>query len=145
VRLQNALVALGVTAGGDPVLTSVKIDGIIGPGTVKAVNAALAKYVGATQFFPKANLDVMKVRQYAGGLAGLVEERVRKSGGTIPTPQVVARTPRASATTAAVAALLPQPDAAPDRRWMFWAVGGVSALVLLAVAASAVKKRRAAA
>lgn len=142
VRLQNALVAQGVTAGGDTRLTSVQIDGVVGPKTVTAVNVALANYVGATPLFPKANLDLQKVRQYAGALAALVEERVKKSGGTIPAPEVVKRTPKVSATNIATAALIPAPDAPHDRRWIFWAVGGVSALVLLAAAANAMKKRR---
>ncbi len=139
-RLQNALVALGVTAGGDPALTSIKIDGAIGPATVRAVNAALAKYVGATTLFPRANLDITKVRQYAGALAVLVEERVRKSGGTIPAPQIVKRTPRAA--LPAASALIVAPPDAPDRRWLFWAAGSAGVLVLLAVAANAVGKKR---
>ena len=146
VRLQNALVALGATAGGDRALSSIAIDGVIGPATVKAVNHALATYVGASPQFPKANLDITKVRQYAGALASLVEDRVRKSGGTVPTPQVVKRAPKPalSITSAAASMIAPTniPES-PDRRWMFWAVGGVSVLVLLAAAASAVKKRRA--
>ncbi len=146
VRLQNALVALGATAGGDPVLSSVKIDGVIGPATVKAVNQALATYVGASPQFPHANLDITKVRQYAGALAVLVENRVRMSGGTIPTPQVVKRAPKPALSITSAAASMINPTNIPtstDRRWMFWAVGGVSVLVLLAAAASAVKKRRA--
>ncbi len=147
VRLQNALVALGATAGGDRALSSIAIDGVIGPATVKAVNYALATYVGASPQFPKANLDITKVRQYAGALASLVEDRVRKSGGTVPTPQVVKRAPKpALSITSAAASMIAPTSNIPesgDRRWVFWAVGGVGVLVMLAAAASAVKKRRA--
>lgn len=139
VLLQNALKALGATAG-DALLSSVRVDGVIGPATVKAVNHALATYVGATPGFPSANLTVEKVRQSAAALAAIVSQRVRTSGGTVPPPQMskaLVRHPKTGA-------LVPVEQVAPpsDNRWIWWAVGGVGTLLILTLAVKAVQKRR---
>ncbi len=139
VLLQNALKALG-TAHGDGQLTSVRIDGVIGPATVKAVNYALAHYIGSTPGFLSANLTLDKVRQYAGALAAVVAEGVRKSGGTVPAPQMAKPMVRHPKT----GALVPVEQVAPpsDNRWIWWAVGGVGTLLILTLAVKAVQKRR---
>lgn len=141
VQLQNALKALGTTAG-DSLLSGVHVDGVIGPATVKAVNHALANYVGATPGFPSANLALEKVRQSAAALAAIISQRVRESGGTIPPPQV--SKPRAMVRHAS-GALVPAPEAPPetDRRWIWWAVGGVGTLLILTLAVGAARKHRA--
>lgn len=141
ILLQNALKALGTTAG-DTLLTSVRIDGVIGPATVKAVNHALANYVGATPGFSAANLTIEKVRQSAGALAAIISQRVRASGGTIPAPQITkprAMVRRPSGATAPAE----QPAPPADNRWIWWAVGSVGTLLILTLAVGAVRKHRA--
>ncbi len=136
-QLQNALKALGTTSG-DSQLMSVQVDGVIGPNTVKAVNHALATYVGSTQFFPRADLTVTKVQQFAGALATLIAQRVQKSGGTVPPAQVVKVRPRAAASS-----FVPTPDlhSPSDRKWIWWVVGGVGLLVILVAAGSVAHKK----
>ena len=143
LRLQNALRALGTTAG-DPLLIAVQIDGVVGPKTTAAVNHALANYVGGTPGFPSANLTSLKVRQSAAVLADRIEARTRASGGTVPKPPTVAAKARRASSAPSYAASASVAAEPPDRRWIYWAAGGFGALVLLAAAASAVKKRRAA-
>jgi lysozyme family protein len=145
-QLQNALRALGVTVG-DPALSKLAVDGIIGPNTVKAVNHALANYVGGSAAFPRADLTVTKVRQFAGALAALVIQRVQKSGGAVPETKVQAR-----AVVRRPSGLPTPMDEPPapsgfhwEDRYTWWAVGGVSAILVLSIAAAAVKRRRAAA
>ncbi len=139
VRLQNALKALGMTAG-DPQLIGIKIDGLVGPATVKATNYALAHFVGATPGFPSANLTALQVRQSAAVLADRVEARTKSSGGTVPAPPKV--TVKARSTSRAPAApFMPAPPPEADHRWVFWVVGGVGVLVLLSAATVALKKK----
>jgi peptidoglycan hydrolase-like protein with peptidoglycan-binding domain len=143
-QLQNALRALGNT-NGDPKLAQLAVDGVIGPKTVAAVNYALATYVGGTPAFPRADLDVTKVRQFAGKLAALVSERVKKSGGSVPAPVVT----KAISRRAAPPALFPVTPPAeasmfpPTGKWVWYVVGGVSVLIVLSIAAATVKKVRA--
>lgn len=140
VRLQNALKALGTTAG-DPQLLGIQIDGVVGPKTVQATNYALLHFVGATPGFPGANLTAIQVRQSAAVLADRVEARTKKSGGVTPAPPKV--TARAhSASRASAFSPIPEMPAEPDRRWVFWVVGGVGVLVLLSAATAALKKRK---
>lgn len=138
-QLQNALKALGTTAG-DSALMSVAVDGVIGPNTVKAVNHALATYVGTTSAFPRADLTVTKVRQFAGALAALIIQRVQKSGGTVPPVQVAKARSRSSS---AASAFVPLPDLHPtsDRKWIWWVVGGVILLVILVAAGGVARKK----
>ena len=146
-QLQNALKALGTT-NGDPALASLTVDGIIGPNTVKAVNRALATYVGATAAFPTANLDVTRVRQYAGALASLISDRVKKSGGTVPPVVVhhpVKRAPALPSLPVAIPTTSMTASVFDNQKWIWWVVGGVSILAVLSAAASAVKTRKAAA
>ena len=140
VRLQNALKALGTTAG-DPQLLAVGIDGLVGPQTVKMTNYALAHFVGATPGFPSATLTALQVRQSAAVLADRIEARTKASGGTVPAPpNVTARAHRAA--SHAAASFIPSLPPEADHRWVFWAVGGVGVLVLLSAATTALKKRK---
>jgi len=141
VRLQNALKALGVTAN-DALLKAIKVDGAIGPATVAGVNHALAHYVGATPAFQNANLTLPRVKSNAAALAGLIEFRVQKSGGSVPAPVIE----RPAARTRRAFAPIVTPDVTPTPsfpRWGWYVVAGVSGLVVLAAFASAVKKKRA--
>ncbi len=133
VRLQNALKTLGQTVG-DAQLTSLVVDGVIGPKTVAATNYAFAKYVEISQ---KSSMSPAQIRAGAAALAARVEGRVEASGGTVGAPVVVRPKQRAGAPAPV---FIPPP--APNRRWIFWAVGGVGVFVILAAAATAVKKRR---
>jgi hypothetical protein len=156
-QLQNALKALGTT-NGDPALASLTVDGIIGPKTVAAVNHALSTYVGATVAFPAANLDIVRVRQYAGALAALVADRVKKSGGTVPPVTIehpvkrVRSAPSAGLPSAISVSTSAKSGGGVDiQKWIadhpqaiWWVVGGVSFLAVLTAAASAVKGRKAA-
>lgn len=143
-QLQNALKALGTT-NGDPALASLTVDGIIGPKTVAAVNHALSTYVGATAAFPAANLDVTRVRQYAGALASLVADRVKKSGGTVPPVTIHHPVKRAPAVSLPVSMPATAMTASVNdgQKWIWYVVGGVGVLAVLTAAASAVKKRKA--
>ncbi len=138
VRLQNALKALGTTAG-DSQLMAISVDGVVGPATVKLTNYALAHFVGATPGFPSANLTAVQVKGSAAVLADRVTARVKQSGGSVPAPVIAKK--RVSRGSIAPA-FMPPPE--PDRRWVFWVVGGVGVLVLLSAATVAIKKRKAA-
>jgi lysozyme family protein len=142
-QLQNALKALGNTTG-DPNLSKVAVDGVIGPATVKAVNYALATYVGGTSAFPRADLDVTRVRQYAGALAALVAQRVQKSGGSVPDPVVQRAVRRSSSSGALVPIPITQQNTgmASNQQWVWYVVGGVSVLIALSLVAAALKKKR---
>jgi hypothetical protein len=144
-QLQNALKALGVTSG-DPLLMAIKVDGIVGPATVKGVNHALSNYVGSTPAFPRADMTVAKVRQYAGALASLMATRVAKSGGSVPPPVVQKAAPRRSVSAASFSPIPLDPTPAPEQpKWLWYAVGGGGVLLLLMVAAAAAQRRKAAA
>lgn len=136
-QLQNALKALGTMAG-DPTLMKVKVDGIIGPNTVKAVNYAIKLVGGFPPYFKTPNMNVTNVRQYAGGLAQIITQHIQSRGGTVPTPVVQKAVRRSS--SPAFTPMAPEPAASPfaDRRWVWWVVGGVAVLVVLTMAAKVV-------
>jgi hypothetical protein len=138
MRLQNALKALGQLRG-DPALTKIKVDGVIGPATVKAVNYAIAqKYVVMTDF-PRPELTLQHVRQFSAGLAAAVEGAVKAGGGSFPTIRAVA--PRSGASAPVIPADVPAPDEG-GHTWVWWIVGGVSVLAVLGIVASMVRGRR---
>lgn len=139
VQLQNALKALGTMAG-DPSLTKIKVDGIIGPQTVKLVNYAIEKYHPAGQYFPRGNLHIGTVRSYAGGIASEITKYIQQRGGSVPTPQVQKAVARYSSVMPSIPIPAPEPEA--DRKWIWWVVGGVSVLLVLTMAASVAKKHR---
>jgi peptidoglycan hydrolase-like protein with peptidoglycan-binding domain len=146
-QLQNALKALGTT-NGDPALASLTVDGIIGAKTVAAVNHALATYIGGSATFPAANLDVVRVRQYAGALAALVADRVKKSGGTVPPVSIQHPVRRVTAALPSLPSTMPTTTAMTasvfdGQKWIWWVVGGVGLLAVLTAATSAVKSRKA--
>ncbi len=140
VRLQNALKALGTTAG-DAQLMAIGIDGIVGPQTVKLTNYALANFVGATSGFPGANLNAVKVKGSAAVLADRISARVQQSGGNVPTPPaVVARAKPKPRLSLAPIPTTDIPTPQTDRKWVFWLIGGAGVLILLSAAAAAAKK-----
>jgi hypothetical protein len=139
-QLQNALKALG-TATGDSTLSKLKVDGVIGPNTVKATNYAFATYLGAPNVMALAY-----VRQHVVYLAAQVTQYVESHGGVIPTPTSAQKALRAlrmpvSFTPSSSVASSPL-SVDGDNRWIWWTVGGGSVLLILALAASAMKKRR---
>jgi len=135
-RLQSALKSLGTTKG-DPTLTKLKVDGVVGPGTTQAVNYAIAQKYVVMPSFPRPELTVQHVRQFASGIAAAVEAAVRAGGGTLV--QVAERAPRARGGGAAfVPAAIPDAPP-PDRKWVWWVVGGLGVLVVLSIAAKAVR------
>ncbi len=146
-QLQNALRALGTTSG-DPVLMAVTVDGVVGPKTVSAVNRALSQYIGSTPQFPRADLTVDKVRQYAGALAALVAQRVQKSGGTLPAAVIKRAAPRAlRLPTGNLPAVTPEFSMQPTQQTkiVWYAIGGLGVLLLLVGVADAMKRRKKAA
>lgn len=140
-RLQNALKALGTTKG-DPTLSKVKVDGVVGPATTKAVNYAIAQRYVVMPSFPNPNLTVQHVRQFAGGIAGAIEEAVTAAGGTIPA--VAPRSKRATAAeVAAATAASKEPPLAPSHsNTVWWIIGGAGLVLALGFAASAMRRRR---
>jgi len=137
LRLQNALKALG-NLHGDSTLTKIGVDGIIGPKTVKAVNYAIAQKYVVMKDFPRPELTLQHVRQFAPGIAAAVESAVKAGGGTFPLIKAPAAVARAGG-GGAPAIPLDVPPAEPDRKWVWWAVGGVSVLVVLSLVAKAVR------
>ena len=83
LRLQNALKALGQLRG-DPTLTKIGVDGIIGPKTVAAVNYAISQKYVVMKDFPNPNLTLQHVRQFSAGIAAAVEGAVKAGGGSFP-------------------------------------------------------------
>jgi hypothetical protein len=131
--LQNALKALGDTHG-DPSLSKLKQDGVIGPNTVKAVNYAFSNYIGT-----HAPLTLPAVRQNVGQLAQQITAYVEANGGSVPPPWVGSRKKSFAPIP------LPQMPAIPgisagDNKWVWWVVGGVSVLVVLTVVAKAIRR-----
>ncbi len=145
LRLQNALKALG-NLRGDPALTKIKVDGIIGPATVKAVNYAIAQQYVVMKDFPRPELTLQHVRKFSAGIAAAIEGAVKAGGGSFPSITAAAAragAPRPHAGGGGVPALdLTPPAPESDHKWVWWVVGGVSVLAVLALAASAVKKKR---
>lgn len=143
-RLQNALKAMGTTKG-DPALSKLKVDGVVGPATTKAINHAIKQKYVVMASFPRPELTVQHVRQFAQGIADAVEGAVQAGGGTVPAIRKAAPASGGGGGGArAAASYVPPPPEAPEfnKKWIWWAVGGGSILLLLSVAASAAKKRR---
>lgn len=147
VLLQNALKALGA-AHGDGSL-NIAVDGIIGPGTVKATNYALKTYIGAgpaqaaglSGRFLNATATKSDVQQYADTLATVVSGAVRSAGGSIPDP-VVSAAHHSSGKSMAFPELPPAADNSMMHSQLVWVGGGV-ALIVLALGFMAARKRAA--
>jgi hypothetical protein len=147
VLLQNALKALGA-AHGDASL-NIAVDGIIGPGTVKATNYALKTYIGAGPVqaaglsgrFLNATATKSDVQQYADTLATIVTQSVQSAGGSIPDPVI---THKSSGGGGKIS--FPEPAPVADTSMMHsqlvWVGGGV-ALIVLALGFMAARKRAA--
>jgi hypothetical protein len=133
--LQNALKALG-TSRGDPALSKLKVDGIIGPATVKAVNLAFANYLGPLP----APLAITAVRKQADQLAQQITSYVEAHGGTVPPPWVGSKKrstfiPPPPSVMPAMTATTPG-----DNKWVWYVVGGVSILLVLGIVARSVRR-----
>lgn len=138
-RLQNALRALGV-AQGDPALSKLSVDGVIGPGTLKATNYALSTYVGGGQH------TLTQVRQNAAALADQVTHFVESHGGVVLPPSAPVKKIRMTLP----ALTIPSPGAMPqsgsfDTKYVWWGVAALSGLVILSMFASVTRRRRPAA
>lgn len=138
IRLQNALKALG-NLRGDPTLSKLAVDGIIGPNTVKAVNYAIAQKYVVMKDFPRPELTLQHVRQFSAGLAAAVEGAVKAGGGSFPLVPTSAPS-RAKGGGGGVPMTLPEiPPPESDRKWVWWVVGGVGVLVALSLVARSVR------
>ena len=139
-RLQNALRALGV-AQGDPTLSRLKVDGIIGAGTLKAMNYALSTYIGGGRA-----MTLAQVRQSAAALADQVSSYVESHGGVVPPVSAPARRVSSSmlpSIPTAPAALVPSSTGLPfDSKYIWWGVAGFSVLIVLSMVASVTRRRR---
>lgn len=144
LRLQNALKALGQLRG-DPTLTKVQVDGVIGSKTVAAVNYAIAQKYVVMRDFPRPDLTLQHVRQFSAGLAAAVEGAVKSGGGTFPTIPSGAGSSRSRSAPPAALAPIETADVDGGHKWVWYVVGGASLLVVLALVTSAVrgKKRQA--
>lgn len=142
LRLQNALKALGLLRG-DPTLSKIGVDGIIGPKTVKAVNYAIAQKYVVMKDFPRPELTLQHVRQFSDGIAAAVEGAVKAGGGKFPLIKAPSVAPARGGGGGAPMIPVDIPAAAPeaDRKWVWWVVGGVGVLAILSIAAKAMRGR----
>lgn len=149
VRLQNALKALG-NARGDSSL-NVAVDGIIGPGTVKAVNYALKNVIGAGPIqaaglsgrFLNATATKGDVQNYAATLAQIVTTAVQNAGGSVPPPPSIAERVRAGSSRVAAQAqqALTSDPLNPHPNMVYYIAGG--ALLVVAIGFMAARRRAA--
>lgn len=147
VLLQNALKALG-TAHGDGAL-AVAVDGVIGPGTVKATNYALATYIGAGPLqaaglsgrFLNGTATKSDIQKYADTLATIVSAAVRSAGGTVPEP-VVSAAKRGGGKSVFESTPVPAADNTMNNPKLIWLLGG-GALIVLGLGFMASARRRA--
>jgi lysozyme family protein len=89
--LQRALAALGNTVG-DTSLSSISIDGVIGPGTTAAVNRAFTVHIGPGQAAARFRTGALTQAQVANEAAletSVILAEVTRRGGAV----VVAKTP----------------------------------------------------
>ena len=143
MRLQNALKALG-NVHGDPSLSKIGVDGVIGKGTTAAVNHAIEQKYVVMPNFPNPNLTVQHVRKFATGIAAAVESAVKAAGGTFPTiPASAGRKKASAAEVAAAAAAAAEPALSPTHsNTVWWVIGGAGLVIALGFAASAMRRRR---
>lgn len=131
-RLQAALKSLG-NVHGDPALSKLKVDGIVGPGTTKAVNYAIGQKYVVMKDFPRPELTVAHVRKFAAGIAAAVEAAVTASGGSLVSVAAPKSGGGGRALPVALAPLEPSGGEPGVPKWVFWTIGGVGALLLLTV------------
>lgn len=140
-QLQNALRALGV-AQGDPKLSKLKVDGVIGPATAKAATYAFATYFNAPNV-----MSAEYVRQHINYLTQQVTAYVEAHGGVVLPPSSPVK--KISMTLPSLPTI-PESAAASsglpfDTKYIWWGVAGLSVLVILSMAASVTRRRRVAA
>jgi lysozyme family protein len=151
-QLQTALKALGAAAGDGPL--NIATDGAIGPGTVKALNLALSKYIGAQNVqsaalsavaggrFMNATATKGDVQQYAGTLATLVSDAVKNAGGTVPAAvcsRAVSKSKNPFATSPSSGGSPDASDHSMMQPQLVWILGG-GALIVLALGFMAARK-----
>jgi lysozyme family protein len=148
-NLQNALKALG-SAHGDPILSSVGIDGKMGSKTVAAVNYALKTYIGAQAAqdfhlsgrFLNATATMVDVQQGLGQLVALVTRTVKLQGGSVPTPP--AHHVSSGSSSSSIASKEDQgqtQDPTTDKsKYLPWIIGG-AAIIVAFLGFTAVKRR----
>lgn len=144
VRLQNALKALG-NVHGDPTISKIAVDGVIGKGTTAAVNRAIAEKYVVMASFPRPELTIQHVRQFASGIAAAVESAVKAAGGTFPLvpTNVGAKKKATAAEVAAAQAAAAEPPLAPSHsNTVWWIIGGAGLVLALGFMASAARRRR---
>lgn len=124
LALQTALVSMGRTIK-DSALSSLAIDGFIGPKTTAAVNRAFTTHIGSGQapaVFRTGKLQIDQVAEQATTLTDLVKAEVQRRGGVLapipaqPLPQVVPQQ------VVQAEALRPRPSNA------LWALVGLNAV-----------------
>lgn len=148
VLLQNALKALGA-AHGDSAL-NIAVDGVIGPGTVKATNYALKTYIGAgpaqaaglSGRFLSGTATKTDIQQYVDTLATVVSGAVHSAGGSIPDPVVAPARSRSGGGKISFPEAAPVADTSMMHSQLVWVGGGV-ALIVLALGFMAARKRAA--
>lgn len=137
-RLQNALKALGV-AQGDPKLSKLKVDGIIGPATAKAATYAFATYFNAPNV-----MTAEYVRQHVNYLTQQVTAYVEAHGGVVLPPSSPVKKIKMTLPTLPE---IPVPAASSsglpfDTKYVWYGIAGLSVLVILSMAASVTRRRR---
>lgn len=136
--LQNALRALGVS-NGDSKLSKLKVDGIIGPGTVKATNYAFKTYLNAPNV-----MSLAYVRQHVVYLGTQVTAYVQEHGGVVNPPWVGST--KKSVMLPPIPTTPSEPASASslpfDSKYIFYGVAGISVLLALSVVASVMRGRK---
>jgi hypothetical protein len=144
--LQNALKALGV-AMGDSKLSKLRVDGIIGPGTAKAATYAFATYLNAPN-----TMSAAYVRQHITYLTNQIVGYVQEHGGVVLPPPVGSQRnlsiisplppiPTSPITPASGSGFFPNLSSI-DPKYIWYGVAGFSALLILSMAATAIRGRR---
>lgn len=138
-QLQHALKVLGDTTG-DSQLSRLKVDGVIGPNTVAALNYAFKTYGGST----KLDWTTTDVRKSGLSLVDIVSSVVHQQGGTVSKPAGKKRSGASAADIIAAqqAAAVPGSflDTHPNLVW--YGIAGVG--IVLALGFMSARRRRAA-
>lgn len=135
-QLQHALKVLGDTTG-DSQLSKLKVDGVVGPNTVSALNYAFKTYGGSG----RTDWTVADVHKSGLALVDIVSSVVRQQGGTVAKPSAKKRSSSSAADImAAQAAAVPGSflDTHPNLVWY----GIAGAAVVLALGFMSARRKR---